>query len=105
MEDRTPDQHDAFSVAAWLSNAAADGGLLKAMTPELSPPEMAVAQVEGWILGVPWVPTKKAKPTAKPTVKVVGASSGGKTTKAGIKLVVTTLVNVNDEVQSLNCEF
>ena len=83
VEDRTPDQHDAYSVAAWLSTAAADGGLLKAMKPELSPPEMAVAQVEGWILGVPWAPTKKAKPTAKPKAKVVGASSGGKTTKAG----------------------
>lgn len=53
------------------------------MKPELSPPEMAVAQVEGWILGVPWALTKKAKPTAKPKAKVVGASSGGKTTKAG----------------------
>ncbi|WP_191569649.1 hypothetical protein [Paracoccus yeei] len=83
VEDRTPDQHDAYSVAAWLSKAAADGGLLKAMTPELSPPEMVVAQVEGWILGVPWAPTKKAKPTAKPTAKVGRGRSGGKTTKAG----------------------
>ncbi|WP_199559608.1 hypothetical protein [Paracoccus sediminilitoris] len=62
VEDRTPDQHDAYSVAAWLSKAAADGGLLKAMTPELSPPEMAVAQVEGWILGVSWAPTKRPSP-------------------------------------------
>lgn len=83
VEDRAADQHDAYSVAAWLSAAAADGRPLKAMTPELSPPEIAVAQVEGWILGVPWAPTKKAKPTAKPTAKVGRVSSGGKTTKAG----------------------
>ena len=79
VEDRTPDQHDAYSVAAWLSTAATDGRLVKAMTPKLSPPETAVAQVEGWILGVPWEPTTKAKPTAK----VGRANSGGKTTKAG----------------------
>lgn len=61
VDDRTPDQHDAYSVAAWLSTATADGRLLKAMTPDLSPPEMAVAQVEGWIRGVPWEPTKKPR--------------------------------------------
>jgi hypothetical protein len=84
VEDRTPDQHDAYCVAAWLSTAAADGRrLLQAMTPELSPPEMAVAQVEGWILGVPWAPTKKAKPSGKSIARGARASSGGKTTKPG----------------------
>jgi len=83
VEDRTPDQHDAHSVAAWLSTAAADGRLLTAMTPDLSPPEMAVAQVEGWILGVPWEPSKKPNRTVKPPAKVGRIRSGGKTTKAG----------------------
>ena len=41
-EGRNGDQHDAFSIAAWLSHANRDG----------SPPERALAQVEGWILGV-----------------------------------------------------
>ncbi|MFD2174304.1 hypothetical protein [Rhodobacter lacus] len=84
VEDRTPDQHDAYSVAAWLSTATAEGRLLQAMTPELSPPEMAVAQVEGWILGVPWEPAAKPKRSTKRIAKVGRAGSGGgKTTKAG----------------------
>lgn len=83
VEYRTPDQYDAYSVAAWLSTAAADGRLLKAMTPELSPPEMAVAQVEGWILGVPWAPTKIAKPIGKSIARRARASSGCKTSKPG----------------------
>jgi hypothetical protein len=50
---RTGDQHDAFSIAAWLSRAARDGTLASFLNPDLTPPERAVAQVEGWILGVP----------------------------------------------------
>lgn len=52
-EGRTRDQHDAFSIAAWLSRADREGSLGAFMKPELSPEERALAQVEGWILGVP----------------------------------------------------
>jgi hypothetical protein len=52
-EDRTGDQHDAYSIAAWLSRADRDGTLAAFLKPDLTPPERAVAQVEGWILGVP----------------------------------------------------
>ena len=52
-EDRTGDQHDAYSIAAWLSRADQDGSLLAFLKPDLTPPERAIAQVEGWILGVP----------------------------------------------------
>lgn len=51
-EGRTGDQHDAFSIAAWLSRADHDGSLATFLKPDLTPPERAVAQVEGWILGV-----------------------------------------------------
>lgn len=51
-EGRTSDQHDAFSIAAWLSSADRDGTLAALLKPDLSPPERALAQVEGWILGV-----------------------------------------------------
>ena len=53
VEDRTPDQHDAFSIAAWLSHADRNDRLAACLNPDLTPPERAVAQVEGWILGVP----------------------------------------------------
>ena len=53
VEDRTPDQHDAFSIAAWLSRADRNGRLAACLNPDLTPPERTVAQVEGWILGVP----------------------------------------------------
>jgi hypothetical protein len=50
-ENRDPHQHDAFSIAAWLSRADRDGRLAAFLKPALTPPERAVAQVEGWILG------------------------------------------------------
>jgi hypothetical protein len=51
-EDRKSDQHDAYSIAAWLSRADRDGRLAALLDTDLSPPERAAAQVEGWILGV-----------------------------------------------------
>ncbi len=51
-ENRTGDQHDAFSIAARLSRADRDGSLAAFLKPDLTPPERTVAQVEGWILGV-----------------------------------------------------
>ena len=51
-ENRTGDQHDAYSIAAWLRRADHDGSLAAFLKPILTPSERAVAQVEGWILGV-----------------------------------------------------
>ena len=51
-EDRTGDQHDAYSIAAWLSRANRDGSVAGFLDPNLTPPERSVASVEGWILGV-----------------------------------------------------
>ena len=50
--DRTGDQHDAYSICAWLSRADHDGSLATFLKPDLTPSERAVAQVEGWIVGV-----------------------------------------------------
>lgn len=44
-EDRTPDQHDAYTVATWLRPADRDGRLQDALHPNRSPPERGVAQV------------------------------------------------------------
>jgi hypothetical protein len=41
------------SIAAWLRRADHDGGLAAFLKPVLTPSERTVAQVEGWILGVP----------------------------------------------------
>ena len=49
---RTGDQHDAFSIASWLSRADRDGSLAAFLKPDLTPPERTLAQVEGWLLGV-----------------------------------------------------
>ena len=51
-DGRTGDQHDAFSIAAWLAMADRDGSLATFLQPHLSAPDRTVAQVEGWILGV-----------------------------------------------------
>jgi hypothetical protein len=51
-EGRTPDQHDAYSIAAWMQQADQNGELEKFLNPNLTPPERGIAGVEGWILGV-----------------------------------------------------
>lgn len=48
----TRDQRDAFSVAAWLSQANSTGSLASYLDPDLTASERAQAHVEGWILGV-----------------------------------------------------
>jgi len=51
--DRTSDQHDAYSIAAWLSRADRNGSLGAFLKPRLPPRALSVAAIEGWILGVP----------------------------------------------------
>lgn len=51
-DDRTPDQHDAFTVASWLSETDRSGQFGRYLQPNLTPRERTVAGVEGWILGV-----------------------------------------------------
>jgi hypothetical protein len=51
-DGRTPDQHDAYAVAAWLRQADLDGSLSGLLAPSLTSAERAAAEVEGWILGV-----------------------------------------------------
>lgn len=51
-EGRTSDQHDAYSVAAWMRLADANGSLAEFFSPSLTPDERGVARIEGWILGV-----------------------------------------------------
>ena len=45
--DRTSDQNDAFSIAAWLSRADREGSLAAFLKPDLTPLKRAVAQVAG----------------------------------------------------------
>ncbi|MGA8992127.1 MAG: hypothetical protein WB500_17400, partial [Rhodoplanes sp.] len=52
-EGRTGDQHDGYCIAAWMSRADRNGSLAAFLKPDLTPQESEVAQVEGWIWGVP----------------------------------------------------
>lgn len=52
-QQRTPDQQDAYTIAAMLQQADHSGQLGEWLQPGLSPAMAGVAQVEGWILGVP----------------------------------------------------
>jgi hypothetical protein len=71
-EGRTSDQHDAFSITAWLSRADRDGRLATFLKPDLSLSDRTVAQVEGWILGVcsliRQLPSVKIQAAELPTV-------------------------------------
>lgn len=51
-QDRTSDQHDAYSVANWLAQTDRRGELVSYFRPSLTEPMASEAQVEGWILGV-----------------------------------------------------
>jgi hypothetical protein len=51
-DNRTPDQRDAYTIAAWLRQVDSDGKLSDFLNPSLLPAEKTIAQVEGWILGV-----------------------------------------------------
>ena len=62
-EGRTPDQHDAVCIATGLARADRVGTLASLLKPDLSPAERAVAQVEGWILGVPGLIPSRAAPS------------------------------------------
>jgi len=61
-EGRTADQHDAFTIAAWLQRADHNGILTDYLMPTLSPEEQALARIEGWILGVggKWQPPSRS---------------------------------------------
>jgi len=52
-EDRTSDQHDAYSIAAWLSRADRDGSLAAFSTPTFRRRSARWRRWRGWILGVP----------------------------------------------------
>jgi hypothetical protein len=52
-ENRTSDQHDAYSIVAWLSRADRDGRIAPILKPNLTLAERRTAEIEGWILGVP----------------------------------------------------
>jgi hypothetical protein len=51
-EGRNADQHNAFSIAAWMQQADLNGQLAACLNPNLSASERTIAQIEGWILGV-----------------------------------------------------
>lgn len=51
-EGRNGHQHDAYSVARWMRENDAADQLSDHFEPQLSPGERAIAQTEGWILGL-----------------------------------------------------
>ena len=52
VNGRSADQHDAYSVAAWMRQADLEGQLARFLNPELTASQRTVAGVEGWVLGV-----------------------------------------------------
>ena len=52
IEDRTSDQHDAYSAARWMQETDAAGKLNAYFGPSLRPLEQSLAKFEGLILGI-----------------------------------------------------
>jgi hypothetical protein len=53
QENRNSHQQDAFSSAEWMRRADANGSLAKFFRPELNSKERTLAEIEGWMLGLP----------------------------------------------------
>ncbi|MFM2171548.1 MAG: hypothetical protein RI957_1777 [Verrucomicrobiota bacterium] len=51
-ENRSADQHDAYSIARWMRDTDANGRLTQAFHPYLTEKEQNIARFEGWILGL-----------------------------------------------------
>ncbi len=51
-EDRTPDEHDAYSIVTRLKEMDERGALKHYSHPPLTQAETLMAELEGWILGV-----------------------------------------------------
>ena len=52
-EDRSPQEHDAYAVARWLSEMDRDNHLPMYLSPPLNDGDKRIARErEGWILGV-----------------------------------------------------
>lgn len=52
IDNRTPDQQDAFAVCSWLQETDQKNDLKRWFNPSLSKDDHRVASIEGWILGV-----------------------------------------------------
>jgi hypothetical protein len=51
-DDRDGDEHAAYAAAAWLQRADRNGSFGNYWNPPLTPEELGIAKIEGWILGV-----------------------------------------------------
>jgi hypothetical protein len=51
-DDRDGDEQAAFATAAWLQRADRNGSLAGFFRPNLTPEQLRIAGIEGWILGV-----------------------------------------------------
>ena len=51
-EGRDGDEQAAYATAAWLQRADLNGSLNGFLSPSLTPDELGIPRIEGWILGV-----------------------------------------------------
>ena len=51
-DNRTPDQHDAYTAVRWMMETDAASKLEAYFHPQLSPEDRSLAKLEGWILGI-----------------------------------------------------
>ncbi|MDP6183613.1 MAG: hypothetical protein QF609_07335 [Gammaproteobacteria bacterium] len=52
VEERGPDEQDAYSVSMWLKQMDGRGSLRRYLNPPLALAERRFANIEGWIIGV-----------------------------------------------------
>lgn len=98
-EGRTPDQHDAFCVAAWLRNVDGRKALSPFFTPRLSNDSRNVGLCEGWILGVMSdAPTRGIRRRRTSTTPALSESLPPSSRASESKTTAPGYVNRNNQV-------
>lgn len=108
-DDRTPDQHDAYSIARWLQETDQLGEIIEMLAAPKPESIAKTALVEGWIMGAEWAPRKPPF-----TRRLRKTASKPKTTQLGYvnrnlqEVVERTDLKGNDHnqvVYVLNCQY
>jgi hypothetical protein len=107
QEERTADQHDAYTIARWLQEAVRDGTIDDALAPPAPEPIAMTAQVEGWILGSRWPPAERPRGRARPKRAAAPTTRPGYVNRNGQEVLAPTGLpgtDHNQVVYLLRCQ-
>ena len=99
QDDRTADQHDAYSIARWLQDAIITGEIEKAFAAPEPESVAMTGRVEGWILGTTWPPVTKQRVRMTSTKAQASTTTPGYINRNHQEVVARTGLQGNDHNQ------